>query len=92
MLNIQEIKSYFLSNLDSYITNQTKAQAMTAIRTEVMPAVAEVAAAVSTKLKEQAEGAPFWVSVRDKYFFPAVISVGIYVANKVVDKMAEASV
>jgi 6-pyruvoyl-tetrahydropterin synthase len=89
-MTIEELKETLTSVITEELTDTLKNDLMNFIKqfvTELEP----IADEFITKLKEQAVTETGWNAFRDKYFLPIVVQTGLYVVNKLMDKIINAA-
>lgn len=89
-MTIDEIKNEVLENMKDFITTEVKDMAIKWIKDTALPAVKEVATAFVAELKNSAVDEKGWVKFRDTIFLPVAINASIWLAEKVVNKLAPA--
>lgn len=91
-MTTEEIKSELVANVTEFLSNEAKDAVIVWIKGTALPAVKEVAATYTAKLKEQAAQEAGWNKFRDSFFLPMLIDGTIYLIGKAADKMAPAEV
>ena len=90
-MTIEEIKNEIVTHIDEFITPEMKAEGVKFLRNEVLPYVKEVLQTALDKVEEQAATEKGWCLFRDKYFYPGLSRVVLYVLGKMLDKMEAAA-
>ena len=88
-MTMEEFKNQVQAAAEELLSGDVKDAIITGIRDIVIPALKEVADPFAAKLKEDAKAETGWVKFRDGVFIPGVISISFWVADKLLDKMAE---
>lgn len=86
-MTIDEIKNEVLENMKDFITTEVKDMAIKWIKDTALPAVKEVATAFVAELKNSAVDEKGWVKFRDTIFLPVIITGGLWLAEKILDKL-----
>lgn len=88
-MTMEEFKDQVQAAAEELLSGDVKDAIITGIRDVVLPALKEVAGPFTAKLKEDAATESGWVKFRDGVFIQGVISIAFWVAEKLLDKMAE---
>ena len=88
-MTMEEFKNQVQAAAEELLSGDVKDAIITGIRDVVLPALKEVADPFTAKLKDDAAAESGWVKFRDGVFIPGVISIAFWVADKLLDKMAE---
>ncbi len=82
-MTMEEIKKDIVANITEFVTNDAKNAAVAWLKDTALPAVKEIADSYTTALKADAEKETGWNKFRDSAFLPTLISVVLWVVDKV---------
>ena len=88
-MTIDEFKGQVTASVEEFLTGTAKDALIKTLKETILPALRETAQPFTDKLKEDAATESGWVKFRDGVFIPGVISIAFWVAEKLLDKMAE---
>ena len=86
-MTMEEIKKDIVANIIEFVTNDAKNAAVAWLKDT---ALKEIADSYTTALKADAEKETGWNKFRDSAFLPTLISVVLWVVDKLLSKMIPA--
>ena len=86
-MNIEEMKNYILENISDFVTDTAKNVFTKWLKETLLPEVKELANAFITELKNSAVNENGWNKFRDAIFLPVIITGGLWLAEKILDKL-----
>lgn len=89
-MTMEEIKKDIVANITEFVTNDAKNAAVAWLKDTALPAIKEIADSYTTALKADAEKETGWNKFRDSAFLPTLISVVLWVVDKLLSKMIPA--
>lgn len=89
-MTMEEIKKDIVANITEFVTNDAKNAAVAWLKDTALPAVKEIADSYATALKADAEKETGWNKLRDSAFLPTLISVVLWMVDKLLSKMIPA--
>lgn len=86
-MTIEEIKNNTLENIADFVTDTVKDAFTKWLKEKALPTVKEISQAFITELKNSASNESGWNKFRDAIFLPVIITGGLWLAEKILDKL-----
>ncbi len=86
-MTIEEIKNNALENIADFVTDTAKDSFTKWLKEKALPTVKEISQAFITELKNSASNESGWNKFRDAIFLPVIITGGLWLAEKILDKL-----
>ena len=87
-MDIQTMANNILANAQGLVTDMAKKELFNYVQTKGFGTLKDVAEAYSVALQESASNSSGWIYIRDKFFLPCLISVGISILSGVMEQIA----
>lgn len=86
-MTIEEIKNNALENIADFVTDTAKDAFTKWLKEKALPTAREVSEAFITELKNSATNENGWNKFRDAIFLPVIITGGLWLTEKILDKL-----
>lgn len=86
-MTIEEIKNNALENIADFVTDTAKDAFTKWLKEKALPTVKEISQAFITELKNSASNESGWNKFRDAIFLPVLITGGLWLAEKILNKL-----
>lgn len=86
-MTIEEIKNNALENIADFVTDTAKDTFTKWLKEKALPTAREVSEAFITELKNSAANENGWNKFRDAIFLPVIITGGLWLTEKILDKL-----
>ena len=88
-MTIEELKNEVIKDVKDYVTDTAKAAFLSWVKDKVLPSVREMAEAYIEAVKASAKEETGWCKARDTLVIPALVSIGLWVAEQAVGKVVD---
>ena len=88
-MTIEELKNEVIADVKDYVTDTAKSAFLNWVKYKVLPSAREMAEAYIEAVKASAKEETGWCKARDTLVIPALVSIGLWVAEQAVSKVVE---
>ena len=88
-MTIEELNNEVIADVKDYVTDTAKAAFLSWVKDKVLPSVREMAEAYIEAVKASAVEETGWCKARDTLVIPALVSIGLWVAEQAVSKVVD---
>ena len=88
-MTIEELKNEVIKDVKDYVTDTAKSAFLNWVKDKVLPSVREMAEAYIEAVKASAKEETGWCKARDTLVIPALVSIGLWVAEQAVSKVVD---
>ena len=88
-MTIEELKNEVIADVKGYVTDTAKSAFLNWVKDKVLPSAREMAEAYIEAVKASAKEETGWCKARDTLVIPALVSIGLWVAEQAVSKVVD---
>ena len=88
-MTIEELKNEVIADVKDYVNDTAKAAFLGWVKDKVLPSVREMAEAYIEEVKASGKEETGWCKARDTIVIPALVSIGLWVAEQTVSKVVD---
>ena len=88
-MTIEELKNEVIADVKGYVTDTAKSAFLNWVKDKVLPSAREMAEAYLEAVKASAKEETGWCKARDTLVIPALVSIGLWVAEQAVSKVVD---
>ena len=88
-MTIEELKNEVVADVKDYVTDTAKSAFLNWVKDKVLPSAREMAEAYIEAVKASAVEETGWCKARDTLVIPALVSIGLWVAEQAVSKVVD---
>ena len=88
-MTIEELKNEVIADVKDYVNDTAKAAFLSWVKDKVLPSVREMAEAYIEVVKASAVEETGWCKARDTLVIPALVSIGLWVAEQAMSKVVD---
>ena len=88
-MTIEELKNEVIADVKGYVTDTAKSAFLNWVKDKVLPAARQMAEAYIEAVKASATQETGWCKARDTLIIPALVSIGLWVAEQAVSKVVD---
>lgn len=88
-MTIEELKNEVVADVKNYVTDTAKSVFLNWVKDKILPAARQMAEVYVEAVKASSVNETGWCKARDTLVIPALVSVGLWVTEQAVTKVAD---